>query len=73
MTGLIKMKLTAYIEEYNYLMTNLKIDTALGYDDEFINYDKGKACELRKVIRDLADLLSITVNKDVNGIFTIAE
>ena len=73
MTGLIKTKLGAYVEKYNYLMTDLQIDTALGCDDDFIMYDRGKACELRKVIRDLADLLGITVNMDINGIITIAE
>ena len=73
MTGLIKTKLGAYVDRYNYLMADLQIDTALGCDDEFTMYDRGKASELRKVIRDLADLLGITINMDINGIITIAE
>ena len=62
--------LKAYIEKYNGMKADLEIDEKLGCE---IRYDKGKIYQLCDVIYDLATLLNVTVNMDINGIITIAE
>ena len=62
--------LNTYIEKYNGMKADLAIDEKLGCE---IRYDKGKIYQLSDVIYDLATLLNVAVNMDINGIITIAE
>ena len=62
--------LMTYIEKYNDMNADIKIDKAIGCD---VRYDTGKIYALSDVIHDLAKLLNITVNMDLKGTITIAE
>ena len=62
--------LKSYIEKYNDMVSDLELDERFDIDTK---YDKGKKYVLSDVIYDMASILDIKLNMDINGYIKIAE